>query len=197
VVTLRTDDGETLRLEPSRWHADADALEEQLLTNVTAPVLDVGCGPGRLLSTLGRRGIPALGIDPAPSAVTLAGRRGGSVLRRSVFDRVPGEGRWGTVVLLDGNIGIGGDAVRLLQRCRTLISSEGTILVELEPPGHGWCTRRVRLEQGDARGPWFDWAVVGADAIDDVAEAAGLQVVRLLQDGGRWFAKLGWSCAAA
>ena len=35
--------------------------------------------------------------------------RGVNVLERSVFAGVPGQGRWRSVLLLDGNIGIGGD----------------------------------------------------------------------------------------
>ena len=50
-------------------------------------------------------------------------RRGGAALRRDVFAPLPGEGRWYTALLADGNVGIGGDPVALLQpaprRCST------------------------------------------------------------------------------
>jgi len=190
MLALRADDGDVLPLEPARWHADPDRLEERILSRLPAPVLDVGCGPGRIVTALGRRGVPALGVDPAPAAVELARRRGATVLQRSVFDRLPGEGRWGAVVLLDGNVGIGGDVVRLLRRCRTLVAPSGTVLVEVEPPGLGWRTHVVRLEHDDRRGPWFSWAVVGADAIGGIAPAAGLRLERLEQQANRWFAHL-------
>jgi len=194
---MRADHGEVLPLDPHRWHADPDHREQQLLAALTPPVLDVGCGPGRVAAALGRRGIPALGVDPAPAAVALARRRGATVLQRSVFDRLPGEGRWGSVVLLDGNVGIGGDAVRLLSRCAALIAPAGTIVVEVEPPGRGWRTGRVRLECDGQRSPWFTWAVVGADAITEVAGAAGLELVRMERSGARWFAHLVRADAAA
>jgi SAM-dependent methyltransferase len=194
---MRADHGEVLPLDPDRWHADPDHREQQLLAALTPPVLDVGCGPGRVVAALGRRGIPALGVDPAPAAVALARRRGATVLQRSVFDRLPGEGRWATVVLLDGNVGIGGDAVRLLSRCAALIAPAGTIVVEVEPPGRGWRTGRVRLEHDGERSPWFTWAVVGADAIAEVAGEAGLELVRVERSGGRWFAHLVRADAAA
>ena len=76
---------------------------------MAGPVLDVGCGPGRLVLGLAQRGTVALGVDPAPAAVALARSRGAPVLQRSVFDPLPGQGRWRTVLLADGNIGIGGD----------------------------------------------------------------------------------------
>jgi SAM-dependent methyltransferase len=194
---MRADHGEVLPLDPDRWHADPDHREQQLLAGLTPPVLDVGCGPGRVVAALGRRGIPALGVDPAPAAVALARRRGATVLQRSVFDRLPGEGRWATVVLLDGNVGIGGDAVRLLSRCAALIAPAGRIVVEVEPPGRGWRTGRVRLERDGERSPWFTWAVVGADAIAEVAGEAGLELVRVERSGGRWFAHLVRADAAA
>jgi SAM-dependent methyltransferase len=190
MMVLRADDGDVVRLDADRWHADSDLPEQALLNDMTAPILDVGCGPGRVVAALGRRGVPALGIDPAPSAVTMARRRGANVLQRSVFDPLPAEGRWATVLLLDGNIGIGGDAVRLLRRCRALISPSGTIVVEVEAPGRGWTTKRVRFEHLPTPGPWFWWAVVGADAIVDVAAAASLRVVRALESDGRRFAFL-------
>jgi len=136
-------------------------------------------------------------VDPSPAAVSMARLRGANVLQRSVFDRLPGEGRWGTVVLLDGNLGIGGDAVRLIRRCAALAAPTGSIVAEVEPPGRGWRTSRVRLEDAGASGPWFTWAVVGADAIAEVAGEAGLEVRRLDRSGARWFAHLGRADAAA
>jgi len=197
VVVLRADDGALLTLDPARWHAEPDGPEEWVLARLNGPVLDVGCGPGRVVSALGRRGIPALGIDPAPAALRLARRGGANVLQRSVFDRLPGEGRWATVILFDGNVGIGGDAARLLRRCRSLLAPEGMVVVEVEAPGHGWHTLRVRLELEGDEGPWFSWAVVGADAIEEVAAAGGLRVADLQHVGGRWFAHLERADAAA
>jgi SAM-dependent methyltransferase len=190
MVALRFDDGGAMTLAHDRWHGDADTVETKLLVRLPSPVLDVGCGPGRLVAELSRRGIPALGVDPAPHAIALARRRGATVLQRSVFDRLPGEGRWRAVLLFDGNIGIGGDATRLLRRCRELTASDGLVLVEVEPPGVGCRTHQVRLERGMAHSPWFPWAVVGADAIEAIARSAALQLVRLESAAGRWFAHL-------
>ena len=190
MVQLRTPDGTVLPLDEARWHGEVDPWERHVLDGLPPPVLDVGCGPGRVVLDLARRGVPSLGVDPAPAAVSLARRRGAPVLQRSVFDRLPGEGRWGAVVLMDGNVGIGGDAVRLLARCARLINADGTVLVEVDPPGSGWATRRVRVEHGSDTGPWFDWVVVDADAIGAVAAAAGLRVTRIDQSGERWFARL-------
>jgi SAM-dependent methyltransferase len=190
-LVLRADDGRLLPLEPSRWHGTATPAERDLLAGLSGPVLDVGCGPGRMVEGLARRGVLALGVDPAPAAVALARRRGCAVLQRSVFTPLPGEGRWASLLLLDGNLGIGGDPVRLLQRCRGLVGPRGVVLVEVEAPGWGWLTCRARLERGAERGPWFAWSVVGADAIAALAGWAGLTMQSLLPAAeGRWFAHL-------
>lgn len=194
-VVLRADDGTALPLDPGRWHAKASPGEEALLAGLAAPVLDVGCGPGRLVLAVARRGAVALGVDPAPAAVALARDRGAPVLQRSVFDPLPGAGRWRTVLLADGNIGIGGDPLRLLQRCRRLLAPGGTVVAEVDPPASpaGWRRYRVRLERGGRSGPWFPWAVVGTGAIARLAADAGLHLLRLqpIPEEGRWFAHLG------
>jgi SAM-dependent methyltransferase len=198
-VVLRADDGTALPLDPGRWHAAPSLGEEALLAAVAGPVLDVGCGPGRLVLGVARRGEVALGVDPAPAACALARSRGAAVLQRSVFDPLPGAGRWRTILLADGNVGIGGDPVRLLRRCRDLLAPDGTILAEVEAPssatgGHsGWRRYTVRLERGSVQGPWFSWAVVDAQAVAGLAVDAGLDVLRLqpIVAEGRWFAHLG------
>ena len=195
-VVLRADDGTPLPLDPDRWHAEPTADEARLLGTMAGPVLDVGCGPGRFVVGLARRGTVALGVDPAPAAVALCRSKGAPVLQKSIFDPLPGQGRWRTVLLADGNVGIGGDPTRLLRRCRDLLADGGTVVVEVEGPGGaaaGWRPYRARLERGPSHGPWFRWAVVGADAIADLALAAGLRLLRLepTVTEGRWFAHLG------
>ena len=181
--------GDALR----RWCSAVDATDRAFLNRATGDVLDAGCGPGRLLVELDRRGQRAAGLDTSRAAVLLARRAGATVLRRSVFDPVPGEGLWDTVLLADGNVGIGGDPVALLARCRGLLAPTARVLVELDPPGTGVRSNRVRLERGEGdveRGGWFDWAHVGIDAVAPVAVAAGLRVLDTWVEAERHFAAL-------
>jgi SAM-dependent methyltransferase len=188
---LASTSGATIDLRVDRWRGRCDVVEEALLGGLPDPVLDVGCGPGRVAAALVTTGRPALGIDTSPAAVAEARRRGAPVLRRSVFDRVPGEGRWGAVLLLDGNVGIGGDPVALLGRAGRLLRPGGIVAAEVEPPGRPSEALTVRVEAPGARpGPWFPWATVGADGIEAVAAAAGLAVAALDTGGGRWFARV-------
>lgn len=181
--------GEPLVLDLRRWDVPASAEERSLLATVRGPVIDVGCGPGRVVETLTDRGVVALGVDLSPSAIALGRRRGAAVIRRNVFRRLPGEGRWATVLLFDGNVGIGGDPTRLLGRCQQLTGGRGRVVAEVGPPGPGWCRTTARLEVDGRRSPEFAWAVVGVDAIAHVAGPAGLRVSATRTTcTGRWFA---------
>lgn len=183
--------GGRLALELDRWRTDPDEIERALLAELADPVLDVGCGPGRIAAALAACGRPALGIDPSPWAVAEAGRRGATVLRRSVFAPLPGERRWGSVLLLDGNVGIGGDPLALLRRVGHLLAPGGVVLAEVEPPGRPTEALTVRLETaGEATpGPWFPWARVGTDDFADLALRAGLGPTGVERHGHRWFGR--------
>src|SRR5579871_6390297 len=131
-LLLRTADGRALPLQVPRWCGPPDAADEVLLSQCRGPVLDVGCGPGRLTIALTERGVQAMGVDISRAAIDLVRQAGAPALHRSVFDPLPGVGRWATVLLADGNIGIGGLPARLLRRCAELLSAEGRILIEAE-----------------------------------------------------------------
>jgi SAM-dependent methyltransferase len=171
------------------WSAVSVPGDDSLLASCGGVTLDVGCGPGRVAAALAARGVPVLGLDIAATAVAFARRRGAPVLRRSIFDALPAEGHWDTVVLADGNIGIGGDPETLLTRCATLLTSGGQVVVELEPPG---TTRRARLQLASPtrRSEWFAWAHVGVDAIRPLAWRAGLTTGATWTEARRWFAVL-------
>jgi hypothetical protein len=112
------------------------------------------------------------------------------VLERSVFDHLPGVGRWATVLLLDGNVGIGGDPPALLRRVACLLRVGGEAVVEVEPPGVSTETLMVRLQHpGHAPSAPFAWARVGADDVTELMAAAGMSVGRLEAHGHRWFAR--------
>ena len=174
-AALVTDRGERIALAVDRWHTEPDAVERALLAAVPDPVLDIGCGPGRIVAALAADGRLALGVDPSPAAIAAAARRGVPALRRSVFDPLPGERRWGTVLLLDGNVGIGGDPVALLARAASLLRPGGVVVAEVEAPGVETGARTVRVESAAGAGPWFPWARVGADRFADLARRAGLR----------------------
>lgn len=191
VTWLRDTGGRRLVLDLPRWTEPADAADSALLDRCTGPALDLGCGPGRLTRALLARGLDCLGVDVAPVAVALARVGGAPVLHASAFDDVLDDTRWGTVLLADGNIGIGGDPGALLSRCRRLLAPAGRVLVEVEPPSARSRAARVRVESSSGlTSTWFAWAHVSATDIPGVALRSGLACVEVWDTAGRWFAEL-------
>jgi SAM-dependent methyltransferase len=191
-VTVRMSDGTVDLLALERFLGTADDTDESLLRSARGPVLDIGCGPGRMLDALARRGVFALGFDLSPVAVALARGKGGRAIVASVFDELPGAGSWRTALLLDGNIGIGGAPERLLARVASLLIDTGEIVVELERPDAAGGPLRACLQSGEgAVSAWFPWARVPVGEIDGIAAASGLSVAARWSTGGRWFARLG------
>ncbi|MEU8458426.1 class I SAM-dependent methyltransferase [Streptomyces griseoaurantiacus] len=195
---LRRSDGWLLPLEVERWCAAADAADEGVLRRCEGPVLDIGCGPGRLVAALAAGGRPALGIDVSEAAVARTRRLGGQALRRSVFEPLPDEGRWGTVLLVDGNVGIGGDPVSLLARAGELLRPGGLLLAETVPGADVDERADVRLVRepygagggAGAAGAAFPWARLGAPALLRYAARAGWRPAGQWSADGRLFVAL-------
>ncbi|MGW3981894.1 class I SAM-dependent methyltransferase [Streptomyces mirabilis] len=183
-------DEHVLPLDVERWCAPPDAADTNVLRRCTGSVLDVGCGPGRMVAALAARGVPALGVDLSRDAVTRTRHSGGAAIQRSAFDRLPGEGRWGTVLLMDGNIGIGGDPVALLRRMRELIAPGGLLLAEAAPKD---VDERLTVRVEDAHGHHgrpFPWARLGTTALLNAADSADWILTGRWTAAGRPFVEL-------
>lgn len=176
------------RLTLEDWSHPADEDDQAMIALCEGPTIDLGCGPGRLTEALSSQGHVALGVDVTGEAVEHALERGASALRRDVFGPLPGEGRWHTALLADGNVGIGGDPVALLDRVRRLLDPRGQIVVELAPPGTTMTTGPATLHSGELITRTFDWTVVGVDQIRDLARQAGLITRAIHRFGDRYVA---------
>ncbi|GHE43385.1 methyltransferase type 11 [Streptomyces cellulosae] len=188
---LRRTDGWLLPLDVERWCADPDPADLDVLARCEGAVLDVGCGPGRLVAALGGQGRQALGIDVSEAAVAHTVRRGGQALRASVFDRLPGTGRWDTALLMDGNIGIGGDPHALLARLARLLTADGLLLVETVPYPDVDERLTVQLTAPHTTpGTPFPWARLGTPALLSRARADGWRVADRWSTDTRTFVAL-------
>ena len=175
----------------NRWRGAVDDSDCALLAHCEGPTLDIGCGPGRMSGYLAAAGHCVLGLDILGEAVAQTRHRGVAALQRDVFGPLPAEGRWKTALLADGNIGIGGDPVRLLRRRLQPAPPGGRVVTDLEPEGTGAHRVSVRLSTADRRSHPFPWAIVGVDGMAAVALLAGLQLRATYVHSGRCFAVLG------
>ena len=104
-------------------------------------MIEVGCGPGRMVRSLDHARRAVLGVDISSVAVEAGSRGGGQVLRRHLTDSPPGEGRWPTVLPLDGEVGIGGDV---------------RAVVPLPEPGRPWRSNHLRGRPGPHRNEAYE-----------------------------------------
>lgn len=195
-ITHVVDDGG--RIEPfdvAMWSSEPDWVDRELFIDpCDAETIDIGCGPGRLVGALAARHVFAMGIDVSKEAVRQTRDRGALALLRDVYATIPGEGRWSFALLADGNLGIGGDPVRLLARVGEVLVPGGHVIAEVADRGAGLVRERRRLRVDGRLSVPFDWAVVGLDAIADVASAAGMRVVSTQTAGGRHTATMVRTC---
>jgi hypothetical protein len=95
------------------------------------------------------------------------------------------------VLLVDGNVGIGGDVSKLLTRCAELISSDGEVVVELDSDparDHRYTGRLVDIHGGSSES--FPWAEVGLLGVTRRAALAGLELRQAWSAGSRSFCRL-------
>lgn len=187
-LELRPEQGPPQTLDVGRWSAAADAADRTVLEGLDGPVLDVGCGPGRMVRAALDAGLDATGIDVERAAIDLCVRQGLPVLRRSVFDPLPREGGWGAVLLIDGNVGIGGDPGALLERCRLLLRPGGRVVAEVDADPARDAAFIARVADDEAESDPFPWAEAGEHALRRAAGALVLE--RAWSAGGRRFLRL-------
>jgi SAM-dependent methyltransferase len=175
----------------TRWNGPADRVDVALLGSVRGPVLDVGCGPARMVRAAVAMGLVVLGLDVSPTAVELGRAAGLPMHEGSVFEPLPDEGAWHTVLLVDGNVGIGGDVTRLLTRCAELMSADGELVIELHTDpsrDHTYTGRLVDIH--GAYSEQFPWAEAGLSSVSRRAPEAGLAIRQAWSAGTRSFCRL-------
>jgi SAM-dependent methyltransferase len=180
------------------------AAERRALRYVRGPVLDVGCGAGRVALELQRRGIEVVGLDASPEAADAATRRGVGEVWTARLEAV-GErlGDFDTLVLFGNNFGIFGTpprARRALAWLARRTSASARILCESTSPhfsGAPGLTRpyvarnvadgrapgqlRVRYHYDGLVGDWFDWIYLTTREMRELVAGTGWQVARFVR----------------
>jgi SAM-dependent methyltransferase len=167
--------------------------ERTLLASATGPVLDVGCGPARHARHLQQRGVHAVGLDRSGLALATARTLGLRHGLHADVRRDPLPAGIGTVLLLDGNLGLAGTVEgtrRLLDRLAGAAAAGARLLVAGRAPrGHLVRTVQLRVEYRGTAGPWFSWLLLGLPAVVSLAAPAGWRLVAAAVAGHDY-----WAC---
>jgi len=180
------------------------SFEKKSLKFVKGRILDIGCGAGRHVLYLQKRGFDTIGIDSSPLAVKVC--RGRGCKRVQVMDIFKSKFRpryFDTILLLGNNIGIGGTlngAKKLLEICRGLASDDGILILttadvkKMKEKAHKeyYCNRNERLGKyiGTAKfrieyknfiGDWFNWIHLEEPVLRRLASKSGWKIDRIFK----------------
>lgn len=149
------------------------------------PVLDLGAGAGRAALYLQRRGLRVTAVEASPGAAEVCRRRGVTDVRLGDVNDPPADQAWAGVLLLCGNLGLGGSwegSRRLLSRLAE-VAAPGAILVgdSVTPDGAARVVLRIRYR--DLVTPWWPQYNIPAGQMAALVEGTGWRMDRHLEDG--------------
>lgn len=155
-------------------------------------VIDAGCGTGRHLEILARRGVRGHGVEVSPAAVSLATGAGVPCVQADVFSYDPPH-TVDAVIAIGGNGGMAGTLEAFpgfLLRLSSWLNENGRIVLTFsdwsrlppeslnDSPSRGYPgDLRMRFRLGDEVGAWFPWLLVDTETLEQVCSSVGLRIV--------------------
>lgn len=141
-LMLEADDGSirTADLQPEDFFLEHDAWpawERAAIARAAGAVLDLGAGAGRHALHLQQVGHAVTAVDASPGAVTVCRARGVGDVRLADLNDPGLAGRWDTILLMCGNLGLGGDwepSRDLLGRLAGMTSPGGLLIGDTVDP---------------------------------------------------------------
>ncbi len=184
--------------------------EREALKYAEGRILDIGCGPGRVLLYLQERGLEVTGIDNSPLTVQVARQRGAPDVRMmSLTELSFPASSFDTALFFGNNLGLAGTLDATWDVFRTLhdvLSPEGLIIGQSTEPTatdkpehlryHEWNRQRgryvgrvtIRMELGGKVGPWWDLLLLEKPVLEELLRDTGWQVRHWIdgQRGSYW-----------
>lgn len=206
-LMLESDDG-TLRvadLQPEEFFLPYEgwtSWEQQLIGMASGSVLDLGAGAGRHCVHLQDVGHEVTAVDASPGAVEVCRARGIRDVRQADLRELTADRTWDTVLLMCGNLGLGGDwepTRDLLRRLARMTSADGLLIGDSVDPTsddpddiayedrneeigfHRWHVR-LRLHYRDLVTPWWDQINLPPTVIEELVEGTGWSMIERLGD---------------
>ena len=176
-------------------HEDWIWPEKKAMKNIKGPVLDVGCGVGRVGDYVKSQGLEYYGIDLSPLAVEMCHRRGHKNVFAMSADNINlDRSDFRTVVLFGNNFGIMGQpkgVVKMLKGFLRITADDAVVLAgsidpektdnemhlalhaknkaEGNPPGLARLRNKYKGEVDD----WWYLLLCGEGLMSELAESAG------------------------
>lgn len=158
----------------ARTSQEVDFVLERCGLAPGARLLDVGCGPGRHVIELARRGYGVVGIDPSGAMLAAARQRALDVGVNAQFMQIKGEAlslkdRFDAVVCLFTTLGQmngGEDNRTLIPRVHTVLRPQGWFVVEA--PQRDWIAENLRESDRFGSGDHYTAVSRQYDPRDDV-----------------------------
>ncbi len=113
-----------------RWQAAIGTLDDKI-------VIDVGCGPGNLLASLGGKPKMLIGLDISPGALQVAKTLGYQPILADV-QNLPLVSECADVVMLNAVMHHSDDAEKVLREAARLVRPGGLLVTDMDPQKGAW-----------------------------------------------------------
>ena len=184
-----------------RKYSQFSNIEKRALKHVGGKVLDAGCGAGRHILYLQKKGFDVLGIDESPLATKVCKERGCKKVKvMDIFKPKLKANTFDTIILFGNNLGIGGTlkgVKKLLKILRKLAKKDGTLLLNsidvkvTKDRSHINYRQRnlkqgkyigalkIRIEYKNLIGEWFEWINIEPKVLKSLASKSGWEVKKI------------------
>lgn len=200
---IERDDGYTTESEGTQYLcdiADWPESERSALLHAVGPVLDVGCGAGRVGMYLEKNGIQYTGIDISPMAIEVCKKRGLKDVHVMSAERITlGKSDFRTIILFGNNFGVLGEQAKIVDMLKSLhqistpdaiILAETRDVVATDNPQHFAYHKRnrqnglpvgqvqIRIHYQEQVGSWWKLLMCSSGDMDRLANEAGWYLER-------------------